>query len=299
MLPWVKTFLAVYRTGSVTNAALAVHLTQPTVSQHLRGLEAHLGRALFERLPRGVVPTRAAHDLARLVGPHLELIEASVEAARAGSGGRATALVRLGGPSDLLSELVIPAIAGALDPALKLRVQVGLADELLEQLRTGELDLVVATARVHKSGLEYERMIDEEFVLVAGRAWAERIPARAVEARGAAALEQVPLVAFGEQLPIVRRYWRVVFDTRPRSVAVLVAPDLRMLRAAVAAGAGITVLPRYLIETQLAAGQLVQLVTPATPPRNTIHLATRTGALSGGAAIVRELLRRVARFARD
>lgn len=292
MLSWVKTFLAVYRTGSVTNAALDVHLTQPTVSQHLRGLEGHLGRKLFERLPRGVVPTRAAHDLARLVGPHLELIEASVEAARAGAGGRATALVRLGGPADLLSELVVPAIAGALGADLKLRVHVGLADELLELLRVGDLDLVVATARTQGGGLEYERMVDEEFVLVAGRAWAERLPPRAVEARGAAALEQVPLVAFAEQLPIVRRYWRAVFGTRPRSVAVLVAPDLRMLRAAVVAGAGITVLPRYLIEAHLAAGQLIQLAAPPDPPSNTIHLATRAGALSGGAAVVRELLRR-------
>ena len=68
----LRSFLAIYRAGSLTRAARLVHLTQPALSQQLRSLEAHLGRRLFTRLPRGLEPTPAAHDLATAIGPHLD-----------------------------------------------------------------------------------------------------------------------------------------------------------------------------------------------------------------------------------
>jgi DNA-binding transcriptional LysR family regulator len=47
--------------------------------------------------------------------------------------------------------------------------------------------------------------------------------------------------------------------------------------AATVAGAGISVLPRYLCRNQLAAGALVTLFEPELAPINTLYLATRTG----------------------
>jgi DNA-binding transcriptional LysR family regulator len=202
--------------------------------------------------------------------------------------------VRLGGPAELLGALVVPALAGALDGRLRLRIQTGLSEPLVALLAAGDLDLVVATTRPRASGVEYELLYREEFVLVAAPAWAARIPARSLQRRGAAALATVPLVAFAEHLPIVRRYWRAVFAERPRMVAALVAPDLRILLAAVVAGAGVTVLPRYLADPALATGQLVQLGAPPEPPRNAIYLASPRAASTGGAALVRERLLRAA-----
>ena len=294
MLDWLQTFLAVYRAGSVTGGARAAHLSQPTVSQQLRALESHLGRPLFVRRPRGVTPTAAGHELAAATGPHLEVVDAVLAATRGGAGARPAGLVRLGGPSELLGALVVPALAGALDGRLRLRIHVGLTDPLLELLAAGDLDLVVATTRPRAAGVQFERLYREEFVLVAAPAWSGRIPPRALQRRGVAALAGVPLVAFAEHLPIVRRYWRDVFGERPRAVAALVAPDLRILLAAVVAGAGLTVLPRYLAEGALAAGQLIQLGAPAEPPHNTIYLAARRGELAAGSALVRELVLRAA-----
>jgi DNA-binding transcriptional LysR family regulator len=58
----------------------------------------------------------------------------------------------------------------------------------------------------------------------------------------------------------------------------LVAPDLRALRAAALAGAGATVLPRYLCEGDLTAGRLVDLRPTDDPPINTLYLAARAAA---------------------
>lgn len=50
-------------------------------------------------------------------------------------------------------------------------------------------------------------------------------------------------MSYGPELPILRRYWRVVFGQRLERRAAVLAPDLRAVREAVAAGAGISVLP--------------------------------------------------------
>ncbi|HLL33580.1 MAG TPA: LysR family transcriptional regulator, partial [Streptomyces sp.] len=50
----LRTFLAVYRSGSFTAAAGLLGVSQPTVTTQIRALERQSGRELFERLPRGV-----------------------------------------------------------------------------------------------------------------------------------------------------------------------------------------------------------------------------------------------------
>jgi DNA-binding transcriptional LysR family regulator len=62
-----RAFAAVYRRGSMTAAALDLHLTQSAVSLLIRDLEAATGVMLFERAHRSVRPTVAADDLAPAV----------------------------------------------------------------------------------------------------------------------------------------------------------------------------------------------------------------------------------------
>ncbi|WP_326793283.1 substrate-binding domain-containing protein [Streptomyces sp. NBC_00841] len=66
----------------------------------------------------------------------------------------------------------------------------------------------------------------------------------------------------------------------------LVVPDLRAVLVAVEAGAGVSVLPRYLAEPALAAGSVVQLHDPEVAPLNTLYLATRRGAPANPATTV-------------
>lgn len=74
----VRTFLAVYRSGSFTAAAQLLGISQPTVTTQVRALERQSRRELFARLPRGVTPTPYAHDLAtRIAGPLDALLAAA------------------------------------------------------------------------------------------------------------------------------------------------------------------------------------------------------------------------------
>lgn len=279
----LRTFLAVYRAGSVTRAAGLLAIAQPTVTAQVRALEQAVGRPLFDRSPRGMTPTAAADELAARVAAPLDALERAVAGDLARTGDAFDRVVHLGGPAELVCARVLPALAPMVAAGLRLRTRFGLPHELSAALADGGLDLAVATVRPRRRGLRAEPLCDEEFVLVGAPRWVRAGPDRA------------PLVGYAENLPILRRYWRTVFGTRLTRGPALVAPDLRGVLAAVVAGAGVTVLPRYLCGAELAGGRLRALLEPELPPINTLFLAWRAGAHHPAVTAVRERLLRDAR----
>ncbi|MGS2613116.1 LysR family transcriptional regulator [Micromonospora sp. LZ34] len=269
-LDLLRSFLAVHRSGSITGAAELLGLAQPTVTAQLRALEEALGRPLFDRVPRGVLPTAAGDELARRVADPLDRLEEVLADERAVPYPRT---VFLGGPAEFLAERALPAVAGLVAEGLQVRVAAGLPDQLAEDLTAGRLDLAVTSVRPRRRGLTAEPLYDEEFALVAAPVWAGRLSGPVTPQT----LRAVPLVAYAEEAPIVRRYWRTVFDTRLTRTPNLVVADLRAVLAAVLAGAGASVLPTYLCRAQLATGELVPLLRPPVPPLNTLYLAARPG----------------------
>ena len=61
----LEIFGRIYECGSVSRAADALGLTQPTLSNHLKNLEDSLNTRLFDRLGREIVPTAAGEHLYR------------------------------------------------------------------------------------------------------------------------------------------------------------------------------------------------------------------------------------------
>lgn len=289
----LRTFLAVYRAGSLTTAARMLRVSQPTVTAQVRALEQQLDRRLFERLPRGVAATSVADELAgRIAGP-LDALAAVADRGRPGAEAPPEP-VHLAGPAELLSVRALPVLAPLAAQGVLLRVTTGLADDLLEGLHGGRFDLVLSAVRPRGRSLAAVPLMDEEFVLVSTPAWAAGIGPLTCD--DPSPLREVPLVAYAEDLPILRRYWRHVFRTRLSARPGVVVPDLRGVLAAVVAGAGATVLPRYLCEAELASGALVELLTPEDPPINTGFLVARAGALARApVTAVRERLLAAAR----
>jgi DNA-binding transcriptional LysR family regulator len=285
-LDLLRTFLAVHRSGSLTSAAHLLGLAQPTVTAQIRNLESGLNRQLFVRLPRGIAPTSAADELAgRVAGAVDELESIAFDVADASF----ATTVHLGGPPDFVREQVIPALAEMIGQGLQLRVTFGLQDVLLDEIDQGRLDLAIVGVRPKRRGIIAEALCDEEFALVAAPTWAERLTVVNPDA-----LRDIPLIAYHEEAPIIRRYWRTVFGTRLTRTPDLVVPDLRGVLAAVVAGAGITVLPEYLYRPALDSGDVRLLTTPEVAPLNTIFLAYRPPATGRqSVAAVRQRLRDV------
>src|SRR6188768_1938373 len=78
-----RSFLAVFREGSLSGAARATHLTQPTLGRHVDALESALGTSLFIRSPNGLRPTAVAAGLV----PHAEAMASAAGALRRAASG--------------------------------------------------------------------------------------------------------------------------------------------------------------------------------------------------------------------
>lgn len=268
-LDHLRTFVTVVQAGSLTSGARLLGLGQATVSAHIQALERHLGEPLLVRERSGVRPTPRGIELARDAERHIEALETLVDTGDATVKGRR--VLRVGGPAESLSLLVVPELASLVEKVgAPLRMRFGLADELVESLRNGLLDVVVSAGRPRARGIEATAFMDEEFVLVASPRWQD------VARSGG--LESVPLVAYGEDLPIVRRYWRTVFGRRPTGLDLaVVVPDLRAILDVVRTGGGMSVLPTYLVAPALESGELVALDRTDVPPLNTVFIVTRSG----------------------
>lgn len=267
-LDQVRTFLSAYRTGSLSQAGRELGVSQPTVTAHIAALERDLGYALFERTPSGVTPNARAVSLASNIAPHMDRLEQE-------------RTIRLAGPAEYLSARVLPSIDQWRPDNVAVHVDFGLANQLLGELRAGLHDLVISSVPVHGSEYAVTPLYDEEFALVGSPEWAARWRACAAGADASAntAGYDIPVVAYAEELPIIRRWWRTVWGERPAGLNVIAsAPDLRSITEMVVRGAGISVLPSYLVDTHIAEGVLERLVEAEVPPINTLFLVTRAGA---------------------
>ncbi|GAA0637892.1 LysR family transcriptional regulator [Kutzneria viridogrisea] len=261
----LRSFLSVYRTGGVSRAAEALHLSQPAVSHHLRAIESVVGRPLFHRAGRGIAPTEAGHKLAAEIAEHVDALEGALDTLRSAAE-CATGPVFLGAPADLLAGHLIERLAPLLATGLTVRCRVGLSPDLLAGLLADELDVALLTKieGVSSRGLYLVHSHDEEFVLI-GRA-------------GEAPYEpgERPFVGYSEDMPMARRYFRDCWGTAPPKPVFTVA-DMRAVVVAVQAGAGLSVVPRYLAQPAIDAGSVRVLHTPREPVLNPLHLAARRG----------------------
>ncbi len=278
-----RTFLAAHRSGSVSAAARTLGVAQSSVTTQLQALERSIGEPLFVRHARGILPTPRADDLAAHLSGPLDALALAL-----GSPSPAEAPpVRIGGAAEFIERVLMPALAPMITQGQRITVTAGLAEDLLDQLRAGSLDLVISAVRPKGRALPSAALVDEEFVLVA----APSLGLAPSALLAPSDLDAVPLLAYAHDVPILRRYWRHAFGIRLEREPALIASDLRALAAAAVAGAGITVLPNYLIAEELAGGRLVVLRETDDPPINTLYLVRRPGPLTAAVAEIDRALR--------
>ncbi|MFJ4105336.1 LysR family transcriptional regulator [Amycolatopsis japonica] len=284
----LATFLSIYRLGSLSAAAAELGLTQPAVTGQLLKLEEELGEQLFVRSRLGAAPTARAAELAARIGTRIDELRGALTAGDDEVQYREQ--VAIGGASDGMATRFLPALAPLTERGLRLTVTLGLADELLSALEAARLDLVLSSVRPRQRGITAIPLIDEEFVLVAAPALARSVDTALLAADPVPALAHLPLIAYAGDLPIIRRYWRSEFGRRPPNRVAMVVPDLRAILAVVVAGAGASVLPRYIAAAALEAGSVSVVHTPEVPPLNTLYLAHRSGTVRPVVTLIRDRL---------
>ena len=163
--------LALIETRNLHRAAESLNLSQPAASKLLQEIEHTLGVSLFERLPRGMVPTVygiAAARHARLLLRDLHRLQQEMEGLKRGIEGT----VHLGAVMAAVPRLIAEALAALNQQHSNLRVSVltDTSDGLLAELHSGRLDVVVGrpiSKRDHDT-LTWEPLLDERATIVVG-----------------------------------------------------------------------------------------------------------------------------------
>lgn len=153
-----RSFLAVVEAGSLSRAARALGLTQPTLARHIEQLEASLGAPLFTRSPRGLLPTEAAGALS----PHAHAMASAAAALRRAASGAAGAIegaVRITA-SDVIGAEVLPAILRDLRASYPgLSIELVTSNQSADLLRR-EADIAVRMAPPKQAALLAKRVGD-------------------------------------------------------------------------------------------------------------------------------------------
>lgn len=253
---WLRTFLAVYRAESVTEGARLRALSQPAASQQLAQLERAVGGPLFVRGPSGVQPTPRGRALYGEVAGALDQLEAVLAGLDAGRVVAADPPLRLGCSAEHLSALVVPRLGGV---APRVVARFASDAELVDQVAHGELDVAVTSSAPARRAITTERMGEGGFVLVAPPRLAPPRRHRSLAALGSW-LGARPWVAYSQELPVTRRFWQTHLGRPfPSANLRLVAPDLRVVASAVAAGLGCSLLPAFACAEHLSHGRMHEL----------------------------------------
>jgi DNA-binding transcriptional LysR family regulator len=256
---WLRTFVAVYRTGSVSEAAVQRGLSQPAASQQLGALERSVASPLFVRTARGMDPTRRGRELYGQVADALDRLEALLSGI---DGGRVSApppALRFGSSAEYFSAVVLPAMVGAPGtdgPPLAARF--GTDEVLIDLLHHGEVDVIVTSAPAGRRTVVSTPIGRKRFLLVAAPALASGAPTDDVAALGRW-LVGMPWVAYSAELPLTRRFWLSRLGRPFGGDLRLTAPDLRAVASAVERGLGVSLLPSFACADAMARGQVVEL----------------------------------------
>ena len=140
----LRTLVAIADQETFARAGETVHRTQAAVRQQMRRLEDQLGLALFERSGRTKELTPSGRKLVDYARRMLALQEETLAALHAVTTGGP---VRLGSPADI-ADTVLPEMLrrfARANPALSLVIHVGRSPDLMELLKKGAIDLTIST----------------------------------------------------------------------------------------------------------------------------------------------------------
>lgn len=258
-LKTLEAFCRIVELRSFTRAAEAVSLTQPTVSGHIKDLEAELGLPLLDRAGRTVTPTRAGEILygyaRRILGLRAEAQQAIGE-----HKGGLTGDLALGG-SSIPGAYVLPLLIAAFKqdhPEAAVTLHVRDSRDIVRGVGDGTYEVGMVGARFEEGRVRYDRYAQDELVLAVPQShpWAARDAVRLRDLIGQ------PIVmrerGSGTRKVMEKALAEHTVDSH-RLRVVLEVTSNEAVRQAVKAGAGVAVISRRAVQDDIRCGLLAAL----------------------------------------
>ena len=168
----LQVFVKLCETHHMQTVASLLGLSQPAISSTLKVLESGCGQTLFERTPRGLLPTRASLDIlfpVRRALNELRHIDTDISALQ----GTLQGVVQVGalplGRTRILPEAIVRLMRE--HPGIQVITNESPFDLLATELRAGDVDFIFGALRstAYASDLSGEALLTEEMVVLARR----------------------------------------------------------------------------------------------------------------------------------
>jgi DNA-binding transcriptional LysR family regulator len=170
-------FCKVVELKGFSKAANVIHLSQPTISSHIKDLENHFACQLIDRLGKKAVPTKAGELLYQYARKLIALRD-EAEAAMAEFHGKIKGRLVIGG-STIPGGYILPKCIGAFTtiyPEVTISLIIGDTDQIIQDVLSGSQEFGIVGAKTSNKNICQEKLISDEMRLIvtAGHKWAKK-----------------------------------------------------------------------------------------------------------------------------
>ncbi|MFC0219639.1 DNA-binding transcriptional LysR family regulator [Pseudochelatococcus lubricantis] len=257
----VRIFYTVAEAGSFTRAGEDLGLSQSAVSRQVSALERELKAPLFHRHARGLILTEQGELLFRAARDMTMRLE-STRARLSESRERPSGTLRVTTTPGLGTHWLTPRLGEFMDIYPDIRIELILTDDELD-LSMREADVAIRLRQPVQGDLIQRRLFTVHFHVYASTEYLKRFgqPERLSD------LDNHRILSFGGSAPhyLLAVHWLATAgrDTRDQRNYHLLVNNVTSLKKAVEKGAGLAVLPDYIVEPGLG---LVQLLSDVEMP---------------------------------
>jgi LysR family transcriptional regulator, nitrogen assimilation regulatory protein len=290
----LRYFVAIVDHGSLSRAAVAVHVAQPALTQQLRQLEEELGTQLLHRSAQGVVST----DAGKLFYQHALAILKQVADARQAvvqSTERPSGSVTLGLPHSISGALALPLLIAAREhyPEITLQLTEEISGNLIEQLKAGRLNLAVLFDDGQLAQFDSTPLVEEDLVFIT------KNTASSEKSENPSSVSLREALSSALILPAQHQGVRPRIEAVARSAGLSVGAvteinSIAILKSALLADMGATILPLAPLQEDVLSGALV--ARPIHSPgitRSVALCSARNIPLTNAASAIARLVRKV------
>jgi LysR family nitrogen assimilation transcriptional regulator len=290
----LRYFVAIVDQGSMSRAARSLHIAQPALTQQLHQLEAELNAQLLHRSAQGVLPT----DAGRVFYEHAQAIMkqvADAKSAVAQSAARPAGSVALGIPQSVSGAFALPLLMAVREtyPEITLQLTEEITGNLVEQLKSGRINLTVLFDDGQLGPFCSTPLLEEEMMFITRKdsRYAPRgrsIPlAKALQARLI-----LPALEHGQR----PRIERIVRDAGLATADVIEINSIAIMKSALMADLGATILPLAPVLEEIERGDLVaRPISGARLSRTLALCSSKNIPLTNAAAAVHKMVLQVTR----
>ena len=265
------TFSTVARLGGVTRAADELNTVQSNITQRVKALEAEIGTPLFERHSRGMTLTGAGRRLLPYAQRLAALSREAVLAAREDGEPKGPLSI---GSMETTAAVRLPSLLAEFHrrfPAVQLSLRTAPTADLVAAVLDGSLDGAFVAGPIEHAELTAVTAFQEELVLVTARRWANLAALRAgTPESGPTAL------VFRTGCTYRQRLEQLLTEFGWPSAARFELGTLDGMIGCVAAGMGVTLLPRAVVERNDQSGNIrIHSLSPSQSRVDTLFIQRR------------------------